>query len=374
MTTPRVSVVMTVGPDLRFLHEAVESVLTQGYGDLELVLVDDATGAREVFAAIADRDRRVTVITNPTNVGAATSANRGIAAARGEIIARLDADDVAEPEHVSRLVTALDADPRLGLVGSAVTFLDEDGRELGVRMMPETDLDIRWTILFHNPFFHSSVAFRRTLFEAAGGYLDHERISQDHYLWHALLPLCRARNLAEPMTRYRINSQGLTAAGEAHDPRGRTHAIREKEWSRLGVTYDLYDDHPAAEVSAFLRGEGIPAVSRRMPAYRAVLGVLPAFLAESRRRSRFGEREDRRRLSERLMSAMVAEPPARADRRRRLHDLCRLVDERAARRGRHRAVAGPDRTGVGGHQMIVGSSLRRCRTSRSRPSCRRRTT
>ena len=133
MKPPRVSVVMAVGPDLRFLDEAVGSVLTQGFSDLELVLVDDATGRGEVFAEIAGRDPRVRVLTNEHNVGVATSANRGIAAARGEIIARLDADDVAEPEHVGRLVTALDADPGLGLVGSSVTLLDEDGRTLGVR-------------------------------------------------------------------------------------------------------------------------------------------------------------------------------------------------------------------------------------------------
>ena len=68
-----------------------------------------------------------------------------------------------------------------------------------------------------------------------------------------------------------------------------------------------------------------------MAAYRTVLGVLPAFLAESRRRSRLGEREQRHRLATRLMTSMVAEPPARPDRRHRLHELCRSVDRKAAR-------------------------------------------
>ena len=322
---------MAVGPDLRFLDQAVDSILTQEYDDLELVVIDDGTGAGAVFADLAQRDPRIRVLTNETNVGAATSANRGIAAARGEIIARLDADDIAEPAHVRSLVAALDADPALGLVGGAVSLIDEDDRDHGVRAMPTTDLDIRWTILFHCPFFHSTVAYRRHLFDAAGGYRDHELISQDHYLWHEMLPLTRAANLPEPLTRYRMNSQGLTAGGEAHDPRGRTHAIREQEWARLGLTYDLYDDHPALEISAFLRGEGIPVVSRRMPAYRAMLSALPAFLEASRRRARLRERTDRRRLAERVMAAMVAEPPARPDRRQRLAELCLAADRRAAR-------------------------------------------
>jgi glycosyltransferase involved in cell wall biosynthesis len=331
MTTPRVSVVMAVGPDLRFLDQAVDSVLGQELSDLELVLVDDATGRGDVFEAIARRDPRVVVLTNEHNVGAATSANRGIAASRGEIIARLDADDVAEPAHVGNLVAALDADPGLGVVGSAVTLIDEADREHGVRPMPESDLEIRWTILFHNPFFHSAVAFRRELFDQVGGYRDDELISQDHYLWHALLGVTRAANLPDPLTRYRINSQGLTAGGEAHDPRGRTHAIREAEWGRLGLTYDLYDDHPAAEISALLRHEGLPAVGSRMPAYRTLLTVLDAVLRDSRRRAPVRDRADRRRLAERLMAAMVAEPPSRPERRRRLHQLCRSVDRKAAR-------------------------------------------
>ena len=329
-TAPRVSVVMAVGPDLRFLDAAVDSVLAQEYDDLELVVIDDATGARDVFADLTRRDPRIRLLTNETNVGAATSANRGIAAARGEIIARLDADDVAEPAHVGRLVAALDADPGLGLVGTAVTLIDEEDREHGVRPMPATDLDIRWTILFHCPFFHSTVAYRRHLFDAVGGYRDHELISQDHYLWHEMLPLTRAANLPEPLTRYRMNSHGLTAGGEAHDPRGRTHAIREREWGRLGLTYDLYDDHPALDISAFLRGEGIPVVSRRMPAYRSMLSALPALLTESRRRAPVRERADRRRLAVRVMAAMVAEPPARPERRRRLAELCLAADRRAA--------------------------------------------
>ena len=68
--------------------------------------------------------------------------------------------------------------------------------------MPESDLEIRWTILFHNSLYHSTVAFRRVCFEAAGRYKIDELISQDYYLWFQMLPLCRARNIAEPLVRY----------------------------------------------------------------------------------------------------------------------------------------------------------------------------
>ena len=74
---------------------------------------------------------------------------------------RLDADDVAERTRVGRLVAVLADDPQLGLVGSWCTLIDEAGRPQGDRRMPASDLEIRWTILFHSPFYHSTVAFRR---------------------------------------------------------------------------------------------------------------------------------------------------------------------------------------------------------------------
>ncbi|WP_163069274.1 hypothetical protein, partial [Acinetobacter baumannii] len=72
-----------------------------------------------------------------------------------------------------------------------------------------------------------------------------------------MLPLCKARNLAEPLTRYRENPRGLTATHLTKNPRSRTHKIREESWRRLGLTYDLYDDAVARSVSQFLRGSDI---------------------------------------------------------------------------------------------------------------------
>lgn len=324
---PRVSVVICAYGDLRFLDEAVGSVLAQDFADLELVIVDDGTGQTALFEAVARRDPRIRIVTNPANVGAAVSANRGIEAARGDIIVRLDADDVAEPTRVRRLVEALDADPRLGLIGSWVTLMDEEGRPLQVQPMPETDLAIRWTILFHNPFYHPAVAFRRGAFATAGGYRPHELVSQDHYLWFDMLPHCRARNLAAPLVRYRHNPLGLTAQNGATKPRRRTHAIREASWKGLGLTYDLYDDDLARDISGFLRGGRIAPTERREPAYRTLLTALRAFLVAHRGRIA-ADPEDARAaqaLAGTLLARMLSDPPPAGGGRTALYRLARAV-------------------------------------------------
>lgn len=310
---PRVSVVMTVYKDLRFLDVAVRSVLAQSFADFELVIVDDGNGAAAatVFADLARLDPRIRIVTSPLNVGTAAAANLGIAAARADIIARLDADDIAEPAHLAALVEALDADPDLGLVGCSVTLIDEAGVVVGVQPMPQSDLEIRWTILFHNPFYHSTVAFRRAGFEAIGRYRIDELVSQDHYLWFDLLPHCRARNLPEPRVRYRLNSAGLTVVNSHNNPRARTHKIRETEWRKIGLAFDLHDNELAGRISAFLRGQAVEPASRGA-VYRKIRDVLAAFLAARRPLVCRDEHESAYRLERGLLLRMQAEPPAEA--------------------------------------------------------------
>jgi glycosyltransferase involved in cell wall biosynthesis len=298
---------MTAYNDLRFLDQAVDSILQQEFRDLELIIVDDGTGQHAIFEALASRDQRIRIVVNPTNLGTAAAANRGIEAARADIITRLDADDIAEPTQVGRLVSALADDPGLGLIGSAVTLIDEGGKPLKLQPMPETDTEIRWTILFHNPFYHSTVAFRRHLFEAAGRYRAAERISQDHYLWFDMLPHCRARNLAQALVRYRVNPRGLTAANMTNW-RSRTQPIREASWARLGLRYDLYDDALAQAVSEFLRGAEI-APEQRGAAYLTLLTVLRAFMAAPQPHARPGDAIVRRQLWRSIVARALADPP-----------------------------------------------------------------
>ena len=299
---------MTVYNDLRFLHEAVDSILEQEFRDLELIIVDDGTGNEALFGALERRDPRIRLVVNQANMGTAVAANRGIEAARADIIVRLDADDIAEPDRVGRLIAALEEDPQVGVVGSAVTLIDEAGQPHGVARMPETDMEVRWTILFHNPFYHSAVAFRRSCFEAAGRYLTEELVSQDHYLWFHMLPHCRARNLAQPLTRYRMNSRGLTAS-DASVGRNRTHRIREALWSSIGLTYDLYEDALARDISEFLRGHEIAFLDRRLRAYQKMFAVLGAFLDATQPHQRAGDERDAGQLAGTLVTRALANPP-----------------------------------------------------------------
>lgn len=190
----------------------------------------------------------------------------------------------------------------------------------GSQTMPQTDLEIRWTILFHNPFYHPAVAFRRSCFEKADRYRPEEAVSYDHYLWFDMLPFCRARNLADRLTQYRCNPRGLTSL-YAIKPRNRTHRIREALWQRLGLVYDLYDDDLAADVSTFVKGEGIGAPERRFEAYRVILKVLRAFISCGPVRDG-QDAAAGRRLAQQIVTRMLANAPPTKQETRKLYRLC----------------------------------------------------
>ena len=274
---PRLSVVMGVYREFRFLDAAVDSILAQDFPDFELILVDDGNQRDDLFAALVARDPRLRVVTHAVNRGHAAALNSGIAAARADIIARMDSDDIAMPDRFSQQYAALAQDPGLGIVGSAVQLMDMAGLPGRIQHMPQTDLEVRWTILFHNPFYHPTVMFRRTLFNSAGGYRASLVTSEDHYMWFDMLPHGRMVNLTVPLLQYRINPTGMTA-NHATSPRARTHAIRQQLWADIGLTYDLFDDALAGVISRFLRGHPAPP-NMQQAAFAVLNRVLDAYLA-----------------------------------------------------------------------------------------------
>jgi glycosyltransferase involved in cell wall biosynthesis len=270
---------MTVGSDVRFLETAVESILVQDFSDLELIIVDDETLRGDAAAAaFIHRDPRIRIVVNERNLGTAAAANRGIQAARADIIARIDADDVAEPTRLRRLVSALDADPTLGLVGSWFATITEDGEYREVIRLPEADLAIRWSFLFSNPFCHSATAFRRSCFEAAGRYRPELRTLEDYDLWSRMLATCRTGNIPEVLARYRLNQSGLTSR-RGEDWSARLDALREPRWAELGVCYDR---EIAQALAVFVAGYDLPRTPDRLGAYRILLMLLCKFLAAPR--------------------------------------------------------------------------------------------
>ena len=206
--SPTVTVVLSVYNDVRFLPAAVESIFAQTFADIEAILIDDGSGdgSGDYLDSLTDpRDR---IIHNATNLGLTASLNLGIEAARGRYIARMDADDISEPDRLRRQVEFLDAHPDVGILGTSRRLIDEEGKEIAIARATEGDRAIRWKCLLGNPFAHPTIMLRKSVLDAHGlRYRDSFR-SEDYELWTRLLQHTRGENLTEPLLRYRLREGG----------------------------------------------------------------------------------------------------------------------------------------------------------------------
>ncbi|MBL8669503.1 MAG: glycosyltransferase [Alphaproteobacteria bacterium] len=208
---PAVSVVMTVYNGGPWLRESLDSVLAQTMTDIELVVVDDASTDGSGDQVAARGDPRIRLLRNDTNLKQTASLNRGLAAARGRYVARMDADDICEPTRLEKQAALMEATPALGIVGSAVRIIDERGSEKQVLSQPCSDAALRFVSMVRNPFHHPTVMIRRDVLLRNGlAYDPRYAFNQDFDLWTRLLPHARAANLAEPLLRYRIHGANMS--------------------------------------------------------------------------------------------------------------------------------------------------------------------
>jgi glycosyltransferase involved in cell wall biosynthesis len=204
---PLVSVLLAVHDDARYLHQALDSVLTQTLTDLELIVIDDAsTDATPSVLGDVD-DPRLTMLQNERQLGLAASLNRGVDHASGKYIARLDADDVALADRLRLQVERLEGDARTAVVGSGIVDLDESGRRGRTHVMPRGARPLRWHALFSSPFFHPTVLVDREALERHGLRYDPEFLeSEDYDLWTRLLDFADGDNLRDPLVLKRVHA------------------------------------------------------------------------------------------------------------------------------------------------------------------------
>lgn len=226
---PLVSVLLSVHNDARFLGAAVESALRQTVGDLELIVVNDASTDETPAILAAVADPRLRVLRNDRQLGLAASLNRGLDEARGRYVARLDADDVALPGRLESQLARVIASPAVAAVGAGVLDLDEAGRPGSLHQNPAGPRGVRWLALFGSPFFHPTVLVDRELLDRHELRYDPAYLeSEDYDLWTRLLAIGEGANLLEPLVLKRVHAgQASLRRGDLQESFQRQIALRE---------------------------------------------------------------------------------------------------------------------------------------------------
>ena len=210
MTTPKVSVVMSVYNGEKYLREAVDSILNQTFRDFEFIIIDDGSTDSTPEILRSYEDPRIVLLRNEQNIGLTKSLNRELAVAQGEYIARMDADDVSLPERLEKQANFLEGHPQVALVGTAFAGIDERGQVRWEWQEALTDLEIKWQLLIENAFGHSTTMFRRDAAAAVGNYPEERVVCQDYALWSLMARRFSLANLPEILVYRRDDGSGVS--------------------------------------------------------------------------------------------------------------------------------------------------------------------
>ncbi len=209
MTTPKISVLLPVFNDERYLEEALLSILKQSFTDFEIIAIDDGStdSSLAMLNSYAAIDDRIKVETQP-NMGIGKTLNRAIQLATANLLARHDSDDRSLPERFDRQVNYLNAHPNIALLGTAVSIIDAEGEiKYSPNIVQGNDQLIN-LLKTTSPFIHGSVMMRRSVAIKAGCYAT-IRWYEDLFLWRSLARIAKVENIDEPLYQYRIRPSNL---------------------------------------------------------------------------------------------------------------------------------------------------------------------
>ena len=259
--SPRVSVLMPVYNGEQYLAEAIESILNQTFADFEFIIIDDASqdGSLSIVRDFARRDKRIQIIENQDNLGLSISLNKGIRAARGEYIARMDADDISTPQRFEDQVAFMDANPDIGICGTWVEYFGGDAEIL---KFPLNHDAIYARMLFENALAHPSVMMRAISIKEQGLLYDEEvQYAQDYELWSRAVIMVKLANIDQILLRYRIHSQriGSKYGREQHQTHG---LIYRRLLARFGLNFTSEDIHLHQLISTHRYGDDIDFIRR----------------------------------------------------------------------------------------------------------------
>ncbi len=211
-----VTVLMSVYNGEPYIREAVESILAQSFRDFEFLIIDDGSTDNSISSLKDYRDERLKIIQKP-NTGLVDSLNVGLAAATGEWIARMDADDISAPDRLEKQLTYVKNRPELVLVGTNAVLINNVGELSWEVRFPEGHSALVNSIANGgSPFPHASAIFRRESAISLGGYNHRFPDGHDIDFWLRLSDIGQLGCIQEPLLSLRKHNESFTGCRELY--------------------------------------------------------------------------------------------------------------------------------------------------------------
>lgn len=197
-----------------FIQEAIESILHQSYTNFEFLIFDDGSSDDSFEIVKNFIDDRIILFYDGKNKGLTARLNEGITLAKGEYIARMDADDISLTTRLEKQVKYLEQHQDIGILGTnSILSIEPSKRKMYRKRIPLHHHEILAYQLFYNPFVHPTIMIRSRILKKQN-YPDQHRLTQDYFHWLQLLKHTKGANLKEVLLHYRIHQNNSSANHE----------------------------------------------------------------------------------------------------------------------------------------------------------------
>ena len=200
--SPKISVIMPVyNTAEKDFKEAIESILNQDFSDFELIIIDDCS--KDYIRNIVEgyNDKRIIYLRNEKNLGLVGTPNRALKIAKGKYIARMDSDDISNPQRLRVQFDYMENNPQTDILGSSFIKIPKNE----IINFPIDNEKIKYTMIFsHNCICHSTAIIRKSTMDKYGIKYDEQNdVCEDYGLWLKHIEELTYHNLQDVLVKYR---------------------------------------------------------------------------------------------------------------------------------------------------------------------------
>ena len=210
--SPLISVLLCMYNDEKFIQNSVNSIISQTYKNWEMIIIDDGSQDNTYNIVKQIKDPRIKIY-RQKNKGLTRSLNIAANHAKGEFLARQDADDISLPNRFERQIELFQVNPDYYIVGSDLAFINEDGDIVETRTSARNKLQAIQTLSrLSAPFGHGSLMLRKIAFDQINGYDESYPVSQDFDLLLRISQLDgEMGSVPEILYQWRVHPESVTS-------------------------------------------------------------------------------------------------------------------------------------------------------------------
>lgn len=207
---PKISAIMPAYNAEKYIGEAIESILNQTFADFEFIIIDDGStdGTKKIIKEYDDP--RIVLLENEKNSGIVVALNKGLDAAKGEYIARMDSDDISLPERFEKQVAFLESHPETVALGVGIRTFGEniEGVDMPAECNPQKS---RIDLIFSPCIAHPTAMIRASVLKENNIKYDGKYVgTEDYALWWELSRYGDVHSLQEILFKYRIHTNQVS--------------------------------------------------------------------------------------------------------------------------------------------------------------------